>query len=133
LKQIVHLNEQIRHEVASFENQCEELGKMLQGKYEGDFQMLTETFMIELIREKKGKSATQEDLFSDSYKSYLELGVEIDGVYYPNGYIPIWKCKMEMFHTVGYLINLSLSSLEKKLQKMIEEIYEDHRREREVT
>ena len=116
-----------------FENQCEELGKMLQGKYEGYFQMLTETFMIELIREKKGKSATQEDLLSDSYKSYLEIGVEINGVYYPNGYIPIWKCKMEMFHTVGYLINLNLSSLEKKLQKMIEEIYEDHRREREVT
>ncbi|WNS73876.1 hypothetical protein RRV45_13205 [Bacillus sp. DTU_2020_1000418_1_SI_GHA_SEK_038] len=133
MKQIVHLNEQIRQEVATVENECEELGKILQGKYENNFSMLTEKLIIELLREKKGKSATQEDLFSDSYKSYLEIGVEINGIYYPNGYIPIWKCKMEMFHTVGYLINLNLNSLEKKLQKMIEEIYEDHRREREVT
>ncbi|MEH7124818.1 hypothetical protein V7127_16455 [Bacillus sp. JJ1773] len=133
MKQIVHLNEQIRQEVARIEEQCENLGRKLQGKYEDDFRILSESLMIELIREKKGKSASKEDLFLDSYNSYLEIGVEKNGVYYPNGYIPIWKCKMEMFHPVGYLINLNMSSLEKKLQKMIVEIYEDHRREREDT
>ncbi|WP_066299546.1 hypothetical protein [Bacillus sp. FJAT-29937] len=133
MKQIVHLNEQIKQEVARIEEQCENVGSMLQGKYEGDFRILSESLMIELVREKKGKSASKEDLFLDSYQSYLEIGVEKNGVYYPNGYIPIWKCKMEMFHPVGYLMNLNMYALEKKLQEMIIEIYEDHRREREVT
>ena len=133
MKQIVHLNEQIKQEVARIEEQCENVGSMLQGKYEGDFRILSESLMIELVREKKGKSASKEDLFLDSYQSYLEIGVEKNGVYYPNGYIPIWKCKMEMFHPVGYLMNLNMYAFEKKLQEMIIEIYEDHRREREVT
>lgn len=130
MKRIVHLNEQIKLEIAMFENQCEDLGKMLQGRYENDFHKLTETLIIELIREKRGRPVTQEELFSDSYKSYIEIGVEIDEVYYPNGYIPIWKCQIEMFHPIGYLINLNLENIEKKLQEMIIEIYEDHRKER---
>lgn len=131
MRQIVHLTEQIKCEVGNFEDICAETGRKLQKTYENEFRGLGEILMIELIREIKGNPARNEDLFSDGYESYLEIGVENNGVYFPNGYIPIWKCKQEMFHHVGNLINLSLEALESKLKQMIEEIFEDHRRELE--
>ncbi|MBY0124545.1 hypothetical protein [Bacillus sp. S/N-304-OC-R1] len=131
MKQIVHLNEQIKDEVASIEVKCMEIGRKLQNMYENDFRSLGETFIIELVRERKGKPARIEELFLDGYESYLEIGVEKNEVYFPNGYIPIWKCKQEMFHHVGCVISFSLEALEVKLKQLIDEIYEDHRRELE--
>lgn len=129
MKQIVHLNDQVKRDVIQFERNCDEIGKKLQTAYSTDFFQLGETLIIELIREKKGKPATLEDLFSDGYESYLEIAVEKNGVYFPNGYIPVWKCRQEMFDKIGKIVNLSIEALEKKLQKMITEIYDDHRRE----
>ena len=129
MKQIVHLNEQTKHEIVKMEHKCEKIGKRLSKRHEKAFLTLGETIIIEFIREKKGKPAVQEDLFSDGYESYLEIGVEKEGLYFPNGHLPIWKCKQEMFHHVGKLINLSTEAIENKLEKMITEIYEDHRSE----
>lgn len=131
MRQIVHLTEQLKLEVGKFEEKCAETGRKLQKMYENEFGGLGETLIIELIREIKGKPARNEDQFSNGYESYLEIGVENKGIYFPNGYIPIWKCKQEMFHHVGNLINLSIEALESKLKQMIDEIFEDHRREQE--
>ncbi|KAB2338165.1 hypothetical protein F7731_00915 [Cytobacillus depressus] len=129
MKLIVDLNEQIKKDIAKLEEECEQIGKKLQTMYKQKFNALNEQFIIELIREIKGKQATDEDIFSDRYESYLELGVEKNGMYFPNSSIPIWKCKAEMFHKVGYLMKLSIPSLEAKLKNLIIDIFEDHRRE----
>ncbi|MBS4190885.1 hypothetical protein KHA94_11895 [Bacillus sp. FJAT-49705] len=132
MKQIVHLNDQIRNEVTSIEAECELLGNRLKQIYKDDFLRINELVVIELIREKKGKPASKVDIYNTCYESYIEIGVEKDNVYFPNAYIPIWKCKQEMFHTVGYLINLNIQALEKKMKRIILEMWEDHKGELEI-
>ncbi|QED48286.1 hypothetical protein [Cytobacillus dafuensis] len=132
MKLIVHLNDQIREEVANIEAECELLGNKLKQIFKEDFHRINEIVVIELIREKKGKPASKGDIFNSSYESYIELGVEKENVYFPNAYIPIWKCKQEMFHTVGYLITLNLQALEKKIKRIILEMWEDHKGELEI-
>lgn len=113
------------------ELECERLGQKLQTAYKEDFYDLKEDIVIELIRKVKGRPATREDIFNDNYESYLEVGVEKEDVYFPNAYIPVWKCKREMFHTIGLLMNENLVFLEKKLKKIITEMHEDHMKERD--
>lgn len=110
---------------------CERLGQKLQTAYKEDFYDLKEDIVIELIRKVKGRPAKREDIFNDNYESYLEVGVEKEDVYFPNAYIPVWKCKREMFHTIGLLMNENLVFLEKKLKKIITEMHEDHMKERD--
>lgn len=131
MKQISHLNEQIRQDIIDIEQECERLGQKLQTAYKEDFYDLKEEIVIELIRKVKGRPATREDIFNDNYESYLEVGVEKEDVYFPNAYIPVWKCKREMFHTIGLLMNENLVFLEKKLKKIITEMHEDHMKERD--
>jgi hypothetical protein len=129
LKQIVHLNDQMKKEITHIEEQCERLGEKLQKFYQDDFNRINERIVIELIREIKGKPATTNDIFIENYESYLELGVEKEIGYYPNAYIPVWKCRREMFQNIGLLISEDFQSLEKKLKKIIVEMCEDHKGE----
>lgn len=131
MKQISHPNEQVRQEIMDIELECERLGQKLQTAYKEDFYDLKEDIVIELIRKVKGRPATREDIFNDNYESYLEVGVEKEDLYFPNAYIPVWKCKREMFHTIGLLMNENFVFLEKKLKKIITEMHEDHMKERD--
>ncbi|WP_102274899.1 hypothetical protein [Cytobacillus massiliigabonensis] len=130
MKQISHLNEQIKQEIINIELECERLGQKLQSANKEDFKELKENIVIELIREVKGRPATRDDIFEENYESYLEVGVEKEDVYFPNAYIPVWKCKREIFHTIGLLMSDDLNFLEKKLSKIITEMHEDHMKER---
>ncbi len=131
LKQISHLNEQIRQEIMDIESECEYLGQKMEDVFKEDFHELKEQIVIELIREVKGRPASREDIFNENYESYLEVGVEKDDIYFPNAYIPVWKCKREMFHSIGLLMSDNLNVLEKKLSNIITEMHEDHMKDRD--
>jgi len=125
LKQIVELNEQTRNQISAIEQKCEKLAEKLLNNYKTDFQTGGENLVVDLIRTIKGRSASENDVFKVDYESILELGIETEDDFYPNAYIPIWKCKQEMFHSVGYLTNLDIDSIEKKMMIMIEEMLAD--------
>jgi hypothetical protein len=125
LKQVVKLNEETRRQVSDIEQKCEKLAKKLLNKYKTDFQTEEETLAVDLVRTIKGRRASENDVFENDYESILELGIETEDEFFPNAYIPIWKCKQEMFHSVGYLTNLDIDSIEKKMMLMIEEMLAD--------
>ncbi|MCM3401688.1 MULTISPECIES: hypothetical protein [Cytobacillus] len=125
MKQIVELNEQTRNQISAIEQKCEKLAEKLLNNYKTDFQTGGENLVVDLIRTIKGRSASENDVFKVDYESILELGIETEEDFYPNAYIPIWKCKQEMFHSVGYLTNLDIDSIEKKMMIMIEEMLAD--------
>jgi hypothetical protein len=121
----VELNEQTRNQISDIEQKCEKLAEKLLNNYKTDFQTGGENLVVDLIRTIKGRSASENDVFKVDYESILELGIETEDDFYPNAYIPIWKCKQEMFHSVGYLTNLDIDSIEKKMMIMIEEMLAD--------
>ncbi|MBU8771189.1 hypothetical protein [Cytobacillus oceanisediminis] len=125
MKQIVELNEQTRNQISDIEQKCEKLAEKLLNNYKTDFQTGGENLVVDLIRTIKGRSSSENDVFKVDYESILELGIETEDDFYPNAYIPIWKCKQEMFHSVGYLTNLDIDSIEKKMMIMIEEMLAD--------
>ena len=94
MKQIIHLNEQIRQEIISIEAECERLGEKLKEKYKNDFEIINERIVIELIREIKGKAAARDDIFIVNYESYLELGVEKENMYFVWSNDPLIKRKI---------------------------------------
>jgi hypothetical protein len=121
----VELNEQTRNQISDIEQKCEKLAEKLLNNYKTDFQTGGENLVVDLIRTIKGRGASENDVFKVDYESILELGIETEDDFYPNAYIPIWKCKQEMFHSVGYLTNLDIDSIEKKMMIMIEEMLAD--------
>ncbi|RBP87064.1 hypothetical protein DFO70_12265 [Cytobacillus firmus] len=125
MKQIVELNEQTRNQISVIEQKCEKLAEKLLNNYKTDFQTGGENLVVDLIRTIKGRGASENDVFKVDYESILELGIETEDDFFPNAYIPIWKCKQEMFHSVGYLTNLDIDSIEKKMMIMIEEMLAD--------
>ncbi|MCS0672069.1 hypothetical protein [Cytobacillus firmus] len=125
MKQIVELNEQTRNQISDIEQKCEKLAEKLLNNYKTDFQTGGENLVVDLIRTIKGRGASENDVFKVDYESILELGIETEDDFFPNAYIPIWKCKQEMFHSVGYLTNLDIDSIEKKMMIMIEEMLAD--------
>lgn len=125
MKQVVKLNEETRRQISDIEQKCEKLAKKLLNKYKTDFQTEEENLAVDLVRTIKGRHASEIDVFENDYESILELGIETEDEFFPNAYIPIWKCKQEMFHSVGYLTNLDIDSIEKKMMLMIEEMLAD--------
>ncbi|MDF2035417.1 hypothetical protein P2R12_00285 [Cytobacillus oceanisediminis] len=125
MKQIVELNEQTRNQISDIEQKCEKLAEYLLNNYKTDFQTGGGNLVVDLIRTIKGRRASEKDVFKADYESILELGIETEDDFFPNAYIPIWKCKQEMFHSVGYLTNLDIDSIEKKMMIMIEEMLAD--------
>ncbi|KAF0826132.1 hypothetical protein V7200_14305 [Cytobacillus firmus] len=125
MKQVVKLNEETRRQISNIEQKCEELAEKLFHKYKTDFQTEEENLAVDLVRTIKGRHASENEVFEIDYESILELGIETEDDFFPNAYIPIWKCKQEMFHSVGYLTNLDIDSIEKKMLIMIEEMLAD--------
>lgn len=125
MKQVVKLNEESRRQISDIEQKCEKLAEKLLNKYKTDFQTEEENLAVDLVRTIKGRHASENDVFENDYESILELGIETEDEFFPNAYIPIWKCKQEMFHSVGYLTNLDIDSIEKKMVLMIEEMLAD--------
>lgn len=125
MKQVVKLNEESRRQISDIEQKCEKLAEKLLNKYKTDFQTEEENLAVDLVRTIKGRHASENDVFENDYESILELGIETEDEFFPNAYIPIWKCKQEMFHSVGYLTNLDIDSIEKKMMIMIEEMLAD--------
>ncbi|USK37573.1 hypothetical protein LIS77_16765 [Cytobacillus firmus] len=125
MKQVVKLNEESRRQISGIEQKCEKLAEKLLNKYKTDFQTEEENLAVDLVRTIKGRHASENDVFENDYESILELGIETEDEFFPNAYIPIWKCKQEMFHSVGYLTNLDIDSIEKKMILMIEEMLAD--------
>ncbi|MCC3648045.1 MULTISPECIES: hypothetical protein [Bacillaceae] len=125
MKQVVKLNEESRRQISDIEQKCEKLAEKLLNKYKTDFQTEEENLAVDLVRTIKGRHASENDVFENDYESILELGIETEDEFFPNAYIPIWKCKQEMFHSVGYLTNLDMDSIEKKMMLMIEEMLAD--------
>ncbi|MEH6990294.1 hypothetical protein [Cytobacillus firmus] len=125
MKQVVKLNEETRRQISDIEQKCEKLAKKLLNKYKTDFQTEKENLAVDLVRTIKGRQSSENDVFETDYESILELGIETEDEFFPNAYIPIWKCKQEMFHSVGYLTNLDIDSIEKKMMLMIEEMLAD--------
>ncbi|MBT2690221.1 hypothetical protein J7I93_18790 [Bacillus sp. ISL-47] len=122
MKQIVELHERTRDKIAYIEKECEKLAKKLHNKYKQDFQIVNEHLVIDLVRSIKGRNVNNKDVFTVDYESFLEVGIETEEDYFPNAYIPIWKCKQEMFQSVGYLTDLNMDLIEKKMEVMIEEM-----------
>lgn len=125
LRQIVQLDEHIRQEVAGTECEWERIAKKLLNVYNHRFITYNEALIIEVIRSKKGKKALQEDMFTADYESFLEIGLETEDDYYPNAYLPIWKCKQEMFQKIGYLTSRTPKKAEESLHEIIKEMLEE--------
>ncbi|EIJ78528.1 hypothetical protein PB1_13259 [Bacillus methanolicus PB1] len=92
MRQIFQLDDKLRTEIMEFEKSCEEICRSQQKKFEDLFNKKRKRLTVELIREKKGKIAAANDIFEENYESYIETGIEEDGEYFPDAYIPVWKC-----------------------------------------
>jgi hypothetical protein len=125
LKQIIHLDDQLEKEIILLEKECEIICHKLEQEIQAEFVEIGKRIVIELIRMKNGKCVDALNVFEANYESFIELGFETNGEYFPNGYIPIWKCKSEWFQNIGYLTNRSLEELEKIIGLIVKEILED--------
>ncbi|MDQ0273718.1 hypothetical protein J2S17_005650 [Cytobacillus purgationiresistens] len=121
MRQIVQLDEQTQKEVATLEQKCEQLVNKLNKQYA----CKQINIVIELVRCRKGKLVSNHEIFTEDYESFLEIGIEEEEDYYPNDYIPIWKCKQELFHKVGYLTDDSIKLIEEKLHCLVQELLMD--------
>jgi signal recognition particle subunit SEC65 len=122
LKQIIQIDDEQKQKIIEIEKECEIICHELEEKYQPEFKNNDKQLVIELIRKKKGKLATALDILEADYESFIEVGIEHEEEYYPNAYIPIWKCKGEWFQKIGYLtrrtkeqLNIMISSLVKEM------------------
>jgi hypothetical protein len=125
LKQIIQLDSKLEKEIILLEKECELICQKLEQVIQAENEKNDKRIIIELIRIKNGKSTFATDVFEADYESFIELGFEHDGEYFPNGYIPIWKCKTEWFQKIGYLTNRSLDELEKIIGLIANEVLDD--------
>ncbi|MFE8702067.1 hypothetical protein ACFYKX_15830 [Cytobacillus sp. FJAT-54145] len=122
MKQIIDLNEQVKKSITNLEKECELVGNKLKHIYFERFKSLEAILSIDLVRVQKGKPVGEEKVFAEEYESYLEVGIEEDEEYFPNAYIPIWKCKQEWFQLVGYISECDSKLIEKKLNSILEDM-----------
>ncbi|MDP4083583.1 MAG: hypothetical protein Q8934_03100 [Bacillota bacterium] len=125
MKQVIQLDQQLKERILNMETEFETICKKLEKANQKYFERYEYQIVIELIRVKSGKGAKSLDIFEDDYESFIEIGIEHEGEYYPNTYIPIWKCKTEWFQKIGYLTKQNNVDLENKLQLIIKEMLED--------
>ncbi|RHW42250.1 hypothetical protein D1B31_06395 [Neobacillus notoginsengisoli] len=125
MEQIIHFDDQLKERVLEMEFACENLCKTLQEKFQPNFDLHGIKLILELIRSKKGKRLPPGACFEDDYESVIEIGVEQEDDYYPNGYIPLWKCKEEWFQKTGYLTDKNLIEIGRMIEAMVIEILED--------
>lgn len=121
--QYVNFDEKLKKQVMTIELNCEEICREIERKSQSLFLPFGLTLSVELLRTRKGKKASQDHIFSEGYESYVDIGYYRNEEYYPNGYIPIWKCKRDFFHIIGYLTRYDIHVIEKKIEYMLDEIY----------
>lgn len=122
MKQVVEFSQHLKEQINKLENACENISKQLESEYKVQFQGLGAQLLIECIRTIKGKSAKPSQVFEDYYESYIEIGIEKEEEYFPNAYIPIWRCKKELFQETGYLTRYNIEELEGKIKLILEEM-----------
>lgn len=125
MKQIIQLDNQLMDTIIHLERECQTICEELEQEYRKVFEEYNHKLIIELTRIKNCKNAERKDLFEDGYESFIEIGIEQEGEYFPNSYIPIWKCKTEWFQKIGYLTKQNKVSLQSKAKLIINEILED--------
>ena len=125
MKQIIQVNDEQKQKIIELEKKCEAICLALEQKYQSEFKRLDQQLVIELIRMKKGKPTTDLDILEIDYESFIEVGIEHDEEYYPNAYIPIWKCKGEWFQKIGYLTRRSTLQLEDMVSSIVKEMLSD--------
>ena|SRR5213080_1634514 len=125
LKQIIQVNDEQKQKIIELEKKCEAICLALEQKYQPEFKRLGQQLVIELIRKKKGKPTTDLDILEIDYESFIEVGIEHNEEYFPNAYIPIWKCKGEWFQKIGYLTRRSSQQLEAMVSLLVKEMLSD--------
>lgn len=125
LKQIIQVNDEQKQKIIELEKKCEAICLVLEQKYQPEFKRLDQQLVIELIRKKKGKLTTDLDILEIDYESFIEVGIEYNEEYFPNAYIPIWKCKGEWFQKIGYLTRRSTQQLEDIVSLLVKEMLSD--------
>jgi hypothetical protein len=125
LKQIIHLEKQLEEDIIYLEKNCDIICRRLEQKFQAKFEQCGHRIVIELIRIKNGKNACALDVFESDYESFIEVGLEHDNEYFPNCYIPLWKCKTEWFQKIGYLTKRNTSEIEKIIDLIAFEMLED--------
>lgn len=132
--QIVDFNKQLEDEIEKLEDECIEISKRLEQCYYFTFKKYGVRIIIDLVRNHKGKNVTEPNVFDENYESYIEIALEDNDDYYPNAYIPIWKCKKELLYPIGYMTKWDTKIIEKKikliLQDMLQERMEEFRNKR---
>lgn len=129
MKQFKELDEFLKDKVVLLEKKCEEISEQLQTQFQTHFKNGGERIMIEVIRSKNGRCADKQDLFEDDYQSSIEIGIETEGEYYPNGYIPLWKCKCEWFEKLGYLTSKSPEEIRNHIVAIVIDMLEDKKQD----
>jgi hypothetical protein len=125
LKQIIQIDDEQKQRIIEIEKECEKICLELGEKFQSEFQKVDKQLVIELIRKKKGKLATALDILETDYESFIEVGIERGEEYYPNAYIPIWKCKGEWFQKIGYLTRRTKEQLTNMTFSIIKEMLDD--------
>ncbi len=125
LKQIIQFDNLLQEKITTFETRLEKICVELCQTYQAKFEKSGKCLVIELIRIQNGKNADQIDVFEDNYESFIEIGIEMETEYYPNGYIPIWKVKTEWFQKMGYLTHHNEEEIRHILHSMVAEMLED--------
>lgn len=128
LEQIIQVDDEQKQKIIEMEKQCEILCRKLEQQYQLGFTRYNQHLVIELIRKKKGKPATALDILEIDYESFIEVGIEHDDEYYPNAYIPIWKCKSEWFQKIGYLTRRTTEQLHDIVSLLVKEMLADKER-----
>lgn len=126
LKQIIQINDEVKKEILEIENACIHICRKLEQQYQPNFKKVNKHLVIELMRIKNGKGACDTEFLENNYESFIEIGIEYHGEYYPNEYIPIWKCKTEWFQKIGYLTRKTTTELERIMNLTVKEMLEDH-------
>ncbi|GIN60898.1 hypothetical protein J27TS8_08910 [Robertmurraya siralis] len=125
MQQVVNFDDQFKEKIVEFEKECEKVCAYFENKYQKKFQNYDLQLLIEFTRTIKGKMAKSSDIYDDDYQSFIEVGIEKDEEYYPNAYIPIWRCKMDLFQKIGYFTDYDIKGIKRKILLIIEEMLEE--------
>lgn len=128
MEQIIQFDNQLMEKILILEEECQKLSEQFKLQFQTEFQQ-GQSLSIDVVRLRKGKEASSDDLFEEDYESFIEIGLEHDGEYFPNGYIPLWKCKCEWLQKTGYLTCREIDDIKKTLTALLNEMVEDYGQE----
>lgn len=129
LLQVDEFNKQLEDDIMRLEFEYASICHEIEANYSIEFHKLGAKVSVEFVRTVKGKVTDQNHILEDLYESYIEIGIEKDEEYFPNAYIPIWRCKKEMFQEIGYLTKYDATGIERKIHCIIQEMLQEKREE----